>query len=150
MAHYEMADILSRRARLLGVPVILLASLIGTSAFASVAADVIPTWSRVLVGILSITAAVFSSLQTFLGYADRAEKHRVSGARFGSVRRKLENVYARSANAVDQQLVDSLREELDNLAQEALHVPAKTFKRVQEKILYDSMSDSNPPLKPIG
>ncbi|MFI5398337.1 MAG: SLATT domain-containing protein [Candidatus Binatia bacterium] len=143
MAHYEMADVLSKRGRLLGGPVILLTSLVGASALGSVASEVIPNWSKILIGLLSIAAAILSSLQTFFGYADRAEKHRVSAARFGSIRRQFESIYAKRDEGIDGQVMETLRQDLDALAQEALHVPAKIFYRVQESPLYVDGEDSN-------
>jgi hypothetical protein len=141
MAHYQMADTLESRGRFLGVPVILLTALIGTGVLASVATDVIPNGSKIVAGLLSLAASVLSSLQTFFNYSDRAEKHRNSAARFGVVRRKLENLYAQRSEAISQQLVDSLRQELDALAQESPRVPGGVFRKVQERPLY--VGDAN-------
>jgi hypothetical protein len=131
MAHYEMADILSRRGRLIGVPVILITTLVGTSVFASVAAETIPVRAKLLVGVLSLLAAVLSGLQTFFKFSERAEKHRVFGARFGAVRRELEALYAESGAHGEPHYTTVLREKLDRLADEALPVPPKVFLRVQ-------------------
>lgn len=136
LAHYEMADILGKKGRWLGVPVILVTSAIGTSALASVAAELIPTWARVVTGVLSIFAAVLAGLQTFFNFADRADKHRVLGARYGTTRRKLEQVYARRDQTIDPQLLEILRQELDSLAQDALHIPRRVFDRVQKGLHY--------------
>ena len=136
LAHYEMANILSRRGRMLGFPVILLTSMIGTSVFSSIAIQSIPTAAKIVVGALSVTAVVLSSLQTFFGYSDRAEKHRNSAARFGATRRKLESVYATGQGVTDSQLLEILRQELDSLAQESLHVPAYVFDKVQKNPLH--------------
>jgi len=136
MAHYEMAEILAKRGRLIGVPVILFTTLVGTSALASVAAEIIPNWSKIIIGLLSISAAIMSGLQTFFGYADRAEKHRESAARFGSIRRQFEILYIRRDGAIDEKVIDKLRKELDALAKEALNVPIKIFKKTQKNKLY--------------
>ncbi|OPY79674.1 MAG: hypothetical protein A4E64_00318 [Syntrophorhabdus sp. PtaU1.Bin058] len=142
MAHYEMADLLSKKGRVLGVPVILLTSLIGASAFTSVASQIIPSWAKILIGLLSIAAAILSSLQTFFGYADRAEKHRTSAARFGAVRRQFEKVYAKRDKGIDSKAVETLCQELDKLAKESLHVPASIFLRVQRDVLYVGDEDT--------
>jgi hypothetical protein len=42
MAHYEMADRLSKKVKWLGVPVIILTVLVGASAFASIVEEIIP------------------------------------------------------------------------------------------------------------
>lgn len=136
LAHYVMSDILARNGRWLGVPVILVTSVVGTSALASVAAELIPTWARIITGLLSILAAVLAGLQTFFNYSDRADKHRVFGARYGVTRRKLEQLYARQDQGIDTQLLEILRQELDSLAQEALQIPRHVFDKVQKGLLY--------------
>jgi hypothetical protein len=94
---------------------------------------------------LSIAAAVLSSLQTFFGYADRAEKHRVSAARFGAVRRQFENVYAKRDKGIDGKVVEKLCQDLDALAKESLNVPERTFLQVQQSILFCDDEDSDIP-----
>jgi hypothetical protein len=136
MAHYEMANVLARRGQFLGVPVILITALIGTSIFATITAQVIPTQAKVIVGLVSVIAAVLASLQTFYKYSERAEKHRMFGARFGSVRRELEMLYAEDQMLDDLKRLETLCGKLDRLAEEAPHVPAKVFLQVQRSILY--------------
>ena len=94
MAHYEMANVLSRRSQWLGVPVILITAIVGTSVFASIAAEPIAVEAKVVVGLLSVFAAVLSSLQTFFKFSERAEKHRAFAARYGAVRREIEALFA--------------------------------------------------------
>lgn len=149
MAHYEMANSLSYKGRFLGVPVIVITSLIGTSVFASLASEIIPAWSKIVVGFLSLAAVVLSSLQTFFNYSDRAEKHRSSGANFGAVRRKLEIIYAKREHGINLDEVEVLRAELDGLAQDSLHVPAHVFRVVQKNVLYVGGGRNNP-LQPIA
>jgi len=105
--------------------------------------EVIPVWAKLAVGLVSVTAAVLSSLQTFFNHSDRAEKHRASAARFGAVRRKLEIVFAKRSEGMEQKQVESLRQELDTLAEESLYVPAGVFLRVQESILYTGEENAN-------
>lgn len=131
MAHYEMAQILNRRSHLLGVPVIIITAVVGTSVFASVAAQVISTEAKLIIGSLSVFAAVLSSLQTFFKFSERAEKHKSFAARFGSVRRELEVLYATGKTASEPNYVAILREKLDRLAEEAAHVPTAVFEKVQ-------------------
>jgi hypothetical protein len=73
--HYSTAHGLSRRNILLGVPVVVLTTFIGTSVFATLQDD-IDTSLKIFVGVISVTAAVLASLQTFLRFGERAEKHR--------------------------------------------------------------------------
>ncbi|MCH8621580.1 DUF4231 domain-containing protein [Undibacterium sp. TS12] len=136
MAHYEMANQLATRERWLGVPVILITTIIGTSVFASLTASTIAPEAKIIVGLLSVLAAVMSSLQTFFKYSERAEKHRSTAARFGTIRRKLEVIYAEHAETEDHHYVTAMREELDRLVEEAPHVPVDVFEKIQKNVFY--------------
>lgn len=135
-AHYETANILSARERWLGVPVMLITTIIGTSVFASLSAQAISPEAKIAVGMLSVVAAVLSGLQTFFKYSERSEKHRSAAARFGAVRRKLEIIYAEDSGYQKKHCVATLREELDRLAEESPHVPVSIFKKIQKNIRY--------------
>lgn len=131
MSHYEMADVLGRRNRGIGVAVIGMTAVLGTSAFLSLIAASASPVIRVIFGLVSVTASVLAALQTFLRYDERAEQHRSAGARYGAVRRTLEAAYTRSLageNHVSADLI-AIREELDKLAQEAPNVPEAVFNR---------------------
>lgn len=149
MAHYEMANFLSRRGQWMGAPVILITAAVGTSVFASIASDAVSVKAKVVVGLLSVLATVLSSLQTFFKFPERAEKHRLFAARFGAVRRELEVFYASGTAASEPNYVGVLREKLDRLAEEAPHVPVKIFAAVQKNILSTDQG-SNPSIERTG
>lgn len=136
MAHYEMASLLAHRSQWLGVPVILITAAVGTSVFASIAAQAVSVGAKVTVGILSVMAAVLSSLQTFFKYSERAERHRAFAARFGAVRREFEVLFAEDCVTQERHYINVLREKLDRLAEEAPNVPASVFSYVQKNGLY--------------
>src|SRR5437016_9781213 len=87
--HYACANHFSRLHFALGLPTIFFTTVVGTAVFASMQKQVTGTWS-IVVGLMSIAAAVLASLQTFLRLSERADKHRVAGAAYGAVRRALE------------------------------------------------------------
>jgi hypothetical protein len=134
MSHYDMADRLNRRDRWLGVVVIAITTLVGTSAFLSLITSSVSSFQRVGVGMICVTAAVLAALQTFFRYAERAERHRVVGARYGAIRRKLEAIYAGDADARDGQYLRTIRDELDRLAEDAPNVPPASFHRTQASL----------------
>src|SRR5438046_2990635 len=70
--HYLAALRLGRMHYVLGVPVIVLTTLVGTSVFASLSTQPDPRL-QITTGIASVVAAVLAALQTFLGLSDRAE-----------------------------------------------------------------------------
>ena len=134
LAQYEMANMLKKKGERLSSLIALLTSVIGAGAFLSVAVELIPIWSKILAGMLSVVAAVLASLQTLHDYSGQGDKHRVFGARFGAVRRELEEVYALRLDGIDPQLVDKIRQERDVLAREAPNVPPEVYQRIQEQL----------------
>jgi hypothetical protein len=123
MRHYTMADRLTARGKRLGLCVIGITAVTGTSAFLSLVAHAVTPALHVAIGMTSISAAVLASLQTFLRYSERAELHRRAGARYGAVRRRLEAIHAADPFMHDMRDIEVAREELDDIAQNAPHVP---------------------------
>ncbi len=75
IGHRLMSDRMRNRSLALGIPVVVLTTVIGTSVFASLQKEHVSTAIRIAVGSISILAAVLSSLQTFMRYSTRAEGH---------------------------------------------------------------------------
>lgn len=123
--HYIAALHFNRRHWFLGGVNVLLAAAVGTSVFATLAqkADLL-----VLTGALSVIATLSSALQTFLSYGERADKHRVAGARYGIVGRELELLLARPELVIGA--LEKTKEKLDALAQECPHIPDAVHKQM--------------------
>ena len=78
---------------MLGIPVVILTTIVGTTVFSSIASS--STNSIILLvvaGLLSVVAAVFSSLNTFLNYGELAERHRNASVKYGNLRREIEEL----------------------------------------------------------
>ncbi|AUT50511.1 hypothetical protein C2L66_00695 [Paraburkholderia caribensis] len=110
-----------------GVPVIIITAVISASAFASILAQTIPLYAKVITALCSVAAAVLSSLQTFFKFSERSEKHRMFGAKFGALRRELEILHTQNHITIAQ--LTTIRTKLDNLAAEAPNVRAAVFSR---------------------
>jgi hypothetical protein len=72
-AHYYSAEHFGARKYWLGIPAVVLSTLVGTSVFATIQTQP-QLWLQIAVGLASVAAALLASLQTFLGYSERAEK----------------------------------------------------------------------------
>ncbi len=95
---------------LLGVPVVALTTLVGTSVFATF--NETPSQrAKLIVGSVSILAAVLAAIQTFLSYGQLTERHRTAAARYASCRRSIEVALARH----DASAVDRIRLEMDKV-----------------------------------
>lgn len=126
-AQYRAALYFGRLHFWLGIPVIVLTTIVGTSVFASLSKQ--PNLNiQITIGLASVLAAVLASLQTFLGLGDRAEKHRLAGAKYGAVGRHLEELLA--GNPDDAQ-ISRVRERLDTLALESPNVPLKIYQQAR-------------------
>jgi hypothetical protein len=126
-AHYLSADHFSRKSYWLGIPVIVLSTLVGTSVFATLQKQPGPEL-QIAVGLASVLAAVLASLQTFLGYSARAERHRVAGAKYGGLGRELE-VLRTADRTVSDDTIAELRKRLDALALESPNNPIWIYRK---------------------
>ncbi len=105
---------------MLGVPVVVLTTFIGTSVFATLQDD-IDASLKIFVGVISVTAAVLASLQTFLRFGERAEKHRVAGESWAALRREIDEMLALhptylAARGDPKNYLDDLRKRMDDTA----------------------------------
>jgi hypothetical protein len=106
----------------LGLPVVILTTLVGTSAFATFN-DTTSNRAKVLVGTVSILAAVLAGIQTFLGYSQVAERHRIAATRYATLRRRIEVAITRH----DASLVDSIRSEMDKIGGASPQIGTKVW-----------------------
>jgi hypothetical protein len=131
-AHYLSADHFERKSYWLGIPVIILTTIVGTSVFATLQKQPEP-WLQISVGLASVLAAVLASLQTFLGYSNRAEKHRVAEAKYGALKRELEVLLAATKVESSDKVIVELRTHIDDCALESPNNPLRIYKRAGAK-----------------
>ena len=134
-SHNEAAKNFDRCRYFIGIPAAILSTIVGTSVFASLGKTIDP-YMQIIVGLISVLAAVLSALQTILRYSERAEMHRSSAARYGSIRRKVEEILV--SNKGDSELnsdIRSIRQEIDKLAKDAPNIPEKTWEKASKKML---------------
>jgi len=124
IAHRKASAAYRRRGRWLGVPATAISVIVGTTVFASLGEST-HQGLLLVVGTVSILNAVLSGLQTFLNYPVLAEKHHQAGIRFGSLRRKMDEVLLGTDEEIAAALT-GLREEWDEL-EEHVPEPAQRF-----------------------
>jgi hypothetical protein len=92
-------------------------------------------WERILVGFLSVTAAVLASLQTFLRYSELAEKHKTAAVKYGAIRREVEEALATNEpeNRQSREFFRSIRGRWDALDEESPIVPASIYDPVAKE-----------------
>ena len=139
--HYECGTWFSRLNYWLGIPAIVLSSAVGTAVFASLDASTSGA-QRIVVGLISIFAAVLASLQTFMRFSERAERHRATGSGYGAIRRALEFLKTfppEGEEALERAFAD-IKGQMDQLAKDAPEVPAR-IKRKSDRIVKNRAHD---------
>jgi len=128
-AYYEMAERLRRRNYFLGIPVVIVASMVGTAVFADWDKDSTYKW---WVGSVSIIAAVLSSLQTFLKFGENATLHGSAADWFSAIRRDIEEVLALPADVRGnpKQKLDAIRQEINRAAQKSPELSERLWRTV--------------------
>lgn len=125
--HYKAAARLEHLNYWLGIPVVIMTTVVGTSVFASLQRRVDIRW-QVMIGVFSVLAAVLASLQTFLRFSEKAEKDRSAGAAYGAIRRELEIFLSVAPIQEDpKQWLDGLRTRIDALAKDAPEIPVHAW-----------------------
>lgn len=132
-SHYDAADRLGHYGQVFGVPVIVITAIVGASAFASILAEAVPLYAKLIAGLCSLGATVLSSLQTFFKFSERSEKHRIFAAKFGAVRRELEMLHVQTQTQLTTTELTAVRMKLDKLAEEAPDVGTAVFSRSNVK-----------------
>ena len=127
-AHTRAAVVFDRRSRLLGVPVIILSTAVGTSLFASTGEA---HGLKITAGLLSLGAAVLSSLQTALKYPEIAARHKAAAQKYGKLRREIEVQLA--LKIVEQPkfalALDKFEHEMDTLEDQSPNIPQNIYDR---------------------
>ncbi len=132
-AHYLAAGRLRRYNLFLGIPTIVLTTIVGTSLFATLSSanNRVAAWVRLTIGMISILAAVLAAIQTFLRFADRAEHHDVAADWFSAVRRDMEQVKAtRSSTADPDSALTAYRKEINRIVQHAPEIGERLWHRI--------------------
>jgi hypothetical protein len=95
---------------ILGIPVVIATTIVGTAAFAAINNTASNGW-KFAAGVVSIGAAVLAALQTFFSFGDRSERHRIAATRYAATRRSIELALAKH----DTQAVDRIRIDMDRI-----------------------------------
>lgn len=136
-AHYRAAKIANQRHVLLGAPATLISTIVGTAIFASLN-DNPDNSFKIFAGLISLLGAALSALQTFFKFSELAEKHRLSGANYGDVKRKLDLFlikYGSDEHPPESEAVvelSELAEVLSRLAQESPDIPDIAYQKATQ------------------
>ena len=135
LAHYRRASQLQRSNVRLGLPVVVLSAVVGTSLFATLGEERLPMALRVIVGTVSVAAAVLAAVQTFFGFAQRADQHVLAADWYASLRRKIEQTRAiRPEFRGDaKKILDDLRRDLNQVGAQFPQIGDKEWERTARR-----------------
>lgn len=117
----------------LGLPVVVLSTVVGTTVFASLQSQSESgTMFKVIVGAVSVLAAVLAGVQTFLDFGKRAEKHHIVSVGYGDVRLDMQQIVALPVEdrGKIKECLESMSNRMDALAKESPDVPNRVWKRM--------------------
>ena len=133
--HYRSATALRRAHAFLGVPVVVLTAVVGTSVFATLSKAEVSTSVRVAVGAVSLGAAVLAGLQTFFRFGERAERHVIAADWYAALYRETSQVRAMppSLRGAPKECLDRLRKEMSKIGQQAPDIPENLWQTVARR-----------------
>lgn len=132
IAHYRVASRLRSNNLWLGLPVVIFTTAVGTSLFATLNQDRLGTWLRVIVGGISVLAAIFAGIQTFLNFAQRADQHVVAADWYASIRRKIEQQVntPRIGRSDPKRFLDEVRQDMNNVGSQSPEIGERAWGQV--------------------
>lgn len=130
--HDEAARRYAMAQLALGVPALIVSTVVGTSVFAALSSSAVPPF---WVGVLSMLAAVLAALQTFMDFGGRSDKHRHAAVRYKAAIRLLEEAIVRqeAGTAPDQDQLAAVRTMLDDLEEAAPVVMPHIYRWIEKK-----------------
>ena len=116
----------------LGIPTLIVSTVVGTSVFAALSSQSIPP---IWVGILSMVAAVLAALQTFMDFGGRSDKHRLAAVKYKSSIRLLEESLAqqKQGQLLSKEEIDDIRTALDTLEDAAPIVLPRVYSVIEKR-----------------
>lgn len=125
--HYISAKKLEHRNMWLGIPTIFLSAAVGTSIFAEL--ETINVVTKIAVGLTSVLAAALAGVQTFLRFSERSEKHRVTAAKYGAIRREIDQSISFNKDSLTSNIVDNIRLKMDKLAEDEPNISSRIWEQ---------------------
>jgi len=119
VGHLRAAAYYTQLSRTIGLIVVVLSAVTSASAFSSLNSS---NNQVVLaaVGIISLIATLFSSVQAFLNYPDLASKHQTAGLNYSKLRRWVEETLVCTTVALElKDKMDEIRRQIDKLDAES-------------------------------
>ena len=134
--HYLTAARKASLHRWFGVPSVAITAVTGTAVFATIQENPMkePLWT-IIIGVVLLTAAVLSSLQTFFRFSEEAERSTVAGRLNNDIRRRLEHIEMQYAESLPEdrpkalEALEKLLPVFAKVAEESPTIPDKLYRQ---------------------
>jgi hypothetical protein len=135
IGHYRIASRLRTHNLWLGLPVVIFTTAVGTTLFATLNQPDLDTWGRVVVGSISVLAAILAGIQTFMNFGQRADQHVIAADWYASIRRKIEQQLntPRNGRSDPRKFMDEVRSDMNNVGSQSPEIGDKMWKQVAEE-----------------
>jgi hypothetical protein len=130
-AHYMSAEDYGHWNEFFGITTVMLGVGSGSAILGSSQAAETSAWLKLLLGLLSVSAGIFASLQTFFGFAEKSKQHRTAGASYASLRRQIDAVL--SCKQGTCQKLEEVNQQLDALAKSSPSVRDGVWQRADRE-----------------
>lgn len=130
LVHYACGDYFTQLNLRLGIPTIILTTVVGSAVFLSLDNHAIGNY-KIYIGMTSLLSSVLAALHTFLGYSQRAEKHRITATGYAAIRRDIEFLKTFSdASEIDlSKKLEKIKLKMDYLTNSSEPVPKKVWRQ---------------------
>lgn len=132
ICHYKASQILYRNNYLFGVPVVILSAIVGTSIFAAATSKTTDVMIQIIIGCVSMLAAISASLNAYLQYSKRAEQHKETANKYSMVRDKIDELIAfyKDGKEITKIDLDEIRKEIDNIKLASPHLNTRRLRKL--------------------
>jgi hypothetical protein len=153
VAHYRVASRLRKYNVWLGLPVVIFTTAIGTSLFATLNEEQLRIWLRLVVGGISVLAAILAGVQTFFNFGQRADQHVLAADWYASIRRRIEQQLGTPRRGRDEakEFFDGVRKDMNNVGSQFPEIGEHVWKQVAAQFgLREPGSEAAPPAATVG
>ncbi len=129
--HYKDAALLEQRQKRLGITVVFLSSIVGTSLFFSLTNTNPSSLATFFTGLTSAIAAALAALQTYLNYPAKQTTHIIAATQLSSLKKRIEEKLTVEDDIAEiKSFIREVRAEWDVITRGAPLMSEDTYKNI--------------------
>jgi len=132
LAHRFAAKGFDRLHMWMGIPAVVLSTLVATSVFASLEVQ-LEGYGRIIIGMLSVSATILVALQTFLRFKELSDQHQIADSQYHAIKLKIEQILV--MKKIDEKEFENffhnIRRRINGVADQSPIVPEKFWRKAR-------------------